>query len=131
MNTLETIIAKSNEARIALETAGVVLDNNILVKIHGESIELMLCEDDTLSKRVFGGEINVYGYKAYGSSDRNIEINTGSMGSFTPNCVASTKKVFTQAAILSNWHNFSLVCGLLMDKAEAENKLAHIITSQK
>jgi hypothetical protein len=130
MKTLEQIIAKSNEVKNLLANNGIELNGNILIKIQSESMQLTLCEDDTLSTRVFGGDMTVNGYRDFETNIRKIELSVGSMGTFTPNCIASTTKVFTQAAILSNWSVFIEIVSALMNKVEAVNKLA-MLTSKK
>ena len=129
-NTLESVIAKSNEAKVVLESCGVVLHEQILVKVFSTSIELILCEDTTMAKRIFGGDVTINGHVDWGTKNRRIELNCGSMGSFTPECQASTQKVFTQAAILSNWSEFKIGAALLMDQVEVANQLS-MLTSKK
>jgi hypothetical protein len=130
MKTFEQIVAKSTEIKNLLANNGIELNGNILIKIQSESMQLTLCEDDTLSTRVFGGDVTVNGYRDFETNIRKIELNVGSMGTFTPNCIASTTKVFTQAAILSNWSVFIEIASALMNKVEAVNKLA-MLTSKK
>ena len=124
MKTLQQLIEKSNTVKAILANNGIELNDNILIKVHSTSIELILCEDGTMAKRVFGGDVTVQGHTDWQSKNRKIELNTGSMGSFDINCVASTTKVFTQAAILKEWESFVLIAKALMDEVEAQNQLS-------
>ena len=130
MKTLEQLIAKSNEVKGILFNNGIVIDDNILIKVYSTSLELILCEDGTMAKRVFGGDVTVNGHCDFGTGRRRVELNVGSMGSFTPDCVASTTKVFTQCAILQKWESFCQVAVALMNQAEAENQLSMLNSKQ-
>ena len=124
MKTLEQLIAKSNEVKGILFNNGIVIDDNILIKVYSDSMELILCEDGTMAQRVFGGEVTVNGYRDWKANKRDIQISSGSMGGFTPDCVASTTKIFTQAAILNEWSAFCLIASALMNEQEAANQLS-------
>ena len=126
MRTLETIIAKSNEVKSLLADNGIVLGDNILIKVHGESLEIITCTDETLSTELFGGDVMVYGYRDFKSKVRKIEINVGSLGSFDINCVASTTKVLTQHAILKEWSVFVEIVTLFMNEQEVANQLSRL-----
>ena len=130
MKTLEQLIAKSNEVKGILFNNGIVLDDNILVKVYSDSMELILCEDGTMAQRVFGGEVTVNGYRDWKANKRDIQISSGSMGGFTPDCVASTTKIFTQAAILNEWSAFCLIASALMNEQEAANQLSMLNSKQ-
>ena len=124
MKTLQELIAKRNEVKGILFNNGIVIDDNILIKVHSNSIEMVLCEDGTMAKRQFGGDVTVNGHTDFGTNNRRIELNVGSMGSFDVNCVASTTKVFTQAAILKEWTVFCVIATALMDEVEAQGLLS-------
>ena len=124
MKNLQQLIDKSNEVKGILFNNGIVIDDNILVKVYSDSMELILCEDGTMAKRVFGGEVTVNGFRDFKSNRRDIQISSGSMGGFTPDCVASTTKIFTQAAILNEWSAFCNVASALMNEQEAQNQLS-------
>ena len=127
MKTLEQVIAKSNEAKLALSKVGVVLGDNILVKTFGCSMELITCTDDTLATRVFGGSVDVTGHIDFGTKDREIKLNCGSLGAFDNTCIASVSKVTMQSNILANFEGFAKVVTLLMDAEETANQLAALL----
>lgn len=127
MKNLQQVIAKSNEAKKALSKAGVVLGDNILVKTFGCSMELITCEDETLATRVFGGSVDVTGHLDWGTKNREIKINVGSMGAFDPSCKASMSKITMQHAIVSNWSKFATIVTLLMDAEETKNQLEALL----
>ena len=127
--TLERLIKKSNEAKKAFSKVNINFSENILVKIYGSSIEIVTCEDSTLSERIFGGSVDVYGNLEWGSKERTIKLNVGSMGSFDDTCVASVSKVKIQSSILSNWDGFVTVSTLLMDQVENGNQLKWLMES--
>tara|TARA_R110000744_G_scaffold129076_2_gene236412 strand:+ start:72 stop:467 length:396 start_codon:yes stop_codon:yes gene_type:complete len=124
MKTLQELIENSNAVKAILANSGIELNDNILIKVYSTSIEMILCEDGTMAKRVFGGDVTVMGHCDFGTNERRIELNVGSMGSFDVNCIASTTKVFTQAAILKNWDVFVLIASALMNVQEAKNQLS-------
>ena len=130
MKNLQELITKSNEVKAILSNNGIVIDNNILIKVYSDSMELILCEDGTMAQRVFGGEVTVNGYRDWKANKRDIQISSGSMGGFTPDCVASTTKIFTQAAILNEWSAFCNVASALMNQCEAENQLSMLNSKQ-
>jgi ribosomal protein L2 len=127
MKNLQQVIAKSNEAKLALSKVGVVLGDNILVKTFGCSMELITCTDDTLATRIFGGSVDVMGHQDWNTNKREIKLNCGSMGGFDNTCIASVSKVTMQANILANWSGFATVVTLLMDKEETANQLAALL----
>lgn len=126
MKTLEQLIEKSNAVKSLLANNGIELNDNILIKVYGESLEMITCTDETLSVKVFGGDVTVYGYRDFKSKVRKIELNTGSLGSFDINCVASTTKVMTQAAILKGWSVFVEITTALMNEQEVANQLSRL-----
>jgi hypothetical protein len=123
MKTLETIIAKSNEVKSLLANNGIELGDNILIKVYGESLEMITCTDETLSTKLFGGDVTVYGYRDFKTKERKIELNSGSLGSFDINCVASTTKIMTQHAILKEWNKFVEIATLFMNEEENNFKM--------
>tara|TARA_R110002126_G_scaffold243570_1_gene386972 strand:+ start:70 stop:456 length:387 start_codon:yes stop_codon:yes gene_type:complete len=123
MKNLEQLVAKSNEVKSLLADNGIELDDNILIKVYGESLEMITCTDDTLKSKVFGGDVTVYGYRDWKSKVRKIELNTGSLGSFDINCVASTTKICTQHAILLQWNKFVEIATLFMNEEETKLKM--------
>ena len=129
-SNLEQVIAKSNEAKNLLAKVGVKLNDNILVKVWGESMELMTCTDSTLSEREFGGGVDVTGYKDWKTKNREIKINVGSMGAFDPTCKASMSKIAMQHAIVNNWEEFVLASSLLMDRVEAQDQMEAILEGE-
>ena len=129
MNTLEQLIAKSNTVKAILSNNGIVLGEDILIKVNGMGMDIELTSDK-FSKRVFGSNVGVYGHRDFGSNKRRIELNVGSLGSFTPDCAASMAKINTQFSIVSNWDKFCQIASALMDEAEAQDKLAFMISKQ-
>lgn len=124
---LEQVIAKSNTAKLALSKVGVELGSKVLCKVYGQSIELITCTDDSLTERLFGGNVDVTGYTSWKSNNREVKISTGSMGAFDPSCKASMSKIAIQHSIVSQWDKFVLVVTLLMDKVETENQLEALL----
>ena len=122
MKNLKQVIAKSNEAKAVLSKAGVVLADNILVKTFGCSMELITCTDSTLAERVFGGGVDVTGHIDFGTKNREIKINVGSMGAFDPSCKASMSKITMQHAIVNNWEKFATIVTLLMKEEHKNNQ---------
>ncbi len=121
--TLEQLIAKSTRVKLLLADNGIELGDNILIKVYGESLEMITCTDETLSTKIFGADVTVYGYRDFKSKVRKIELNTGSLGSFDINCVASTTKVMTQHAILKGWNSFVEISTLFMNEEENNLKM--------
>ena len=129
MKTLETIIAKSTEVKAILSNNGIVLGEDILVKVNGMGMSIELTSDK-FSKRVFGSCVDVYGHRDFGTNNRRVELNVGSLGSFTPDCAASMAKINTQFSIVSNWSKFVEIASALMDEAEAKDKLSFMNSKQ-
>ena len=123
MKTLQNTINKSNEAKAIFKFNNIEIADLYLIKVYVDSIEFILCEDDTMAKRVFGGDVTVTGYKNFGSNERAIQMNTGSMGGYDNTCKASVGKVFLQAAALRNWNSFTEVCEALMNAEQAAQNL--------
>ena len=126
MKTLEQLIAKSNQVKSLLADNGIELGDNILIKVYGESLEMITCTDETLSTKIFGGDVTVYGYRDFKTKVRKIELNAGSLGSFDINCVASTTKIMTQHAILKEWYRFVEIVTLFMNEQEVANQLSRL-----
>tara|TARA_R110000796_G_scaffold205572_1_gene321552 strand:+ start:69 stop:458 length:390 start_codon:yes stop_codon:yes gene_type:complete len=126
MRTLETIIAKSNEAKSLLADNGIVLGENILIKTYASSMEILTCTDSTLSTKVFGADVTVYGYRGYQDPSRKIELNCGTLGSHDNTCVASVSKIMTQHAIILQWNRFADIAEALMNVEESNDKLNNL-----
>jgi len=123
MKTLENTIKKSNEIKAILKFNSIEIDEFYLIKAHGDSMEFILCEDDTMAKRVFGGDVTVTGYRNFGSNVREVQMSTGSMGGYDDTCKASVNKVFLQAELLKNWAVFTEVATAVMNAEQAAQNL--------
>ena len=131
MTNLETMITKSNEIKGILKNMGIELPDNVLIKVWNESAEIITCTDSSFHEKVFGGDVSVTGYMRHRSSDREILLNVGSTGSFDDLDIASTSKVWIQAAILKNWSAFKNVMCIYMDSEMAENKRIQLINETR
>ena len=123
MKNLEQLVAKSNEVKSLLANNGIVLGENILIKVYGESLEMITCTDDTLSTKVFGADVTVYGYRDWTSKERKVELNVGTLGSHDNTCVASVSKIMTQHAIILQWNKFVEIVTLFMNEEENNLKM--------
>tara|TARA_R110000803_G_scaffold200577_1_gene264971 strand:+ start:453 stop:851 length:399 start_codon:yes stop_codon:yes gene_type:complete len=119
-----TEILKSAEMQSGDKLRNELSEQNInvsydwVIKVYPQTIEFILV--DEYAQRIFGGEVMVTGYKNYAEDQREIKINTGSMGGFDIDCQASTQKVFLMNSFLTKWEEFKAVCAWCME--DAKNK---------
>jgi hypothetical protein len=107
------------ELRRDLSDKGIHINENYVIKVFGTSIEFIL--DDGEGKKVFGADVNVYGYRNGFSEDgaREVKINAGSMGAVDNTCVATVAKHNLMSTALNNWEEFVESCEVVMDEFES------------
>jgi len=110
---MNTGMKAGKELRETLEDQGMSLPTNYVIKVWDTSAEFILVDED--GKRVFGGDIMVYGYYGRGE-DRNIQLNKGSMGSFDLTCKASVESYLLMAHLIKNFKLFSETMCDTMDR---------------
>lgn len=106
------------ELREDLKDKGIEINENFIIKVFSNCIEFIL---DDNGKRVFGGEVTVYGHSRFGGP-REITINKGSMGSVDNTCVATVETTFLMATAFQNWEEFAESCEVFMDVMESKLK---------
>ena len=117
---MKSFLELGKEFKLDLEDKGFAIENNYLVKVFNTTIEFVLEDED--NKRVFGGDVNVSGFKDFGSNERKVLINAGSMGAVDNTCVATVAKHNLMSTALNNWEEFAESCELFMDKADQQLK---------
>ena len=117
---MSIVLELGKEFKLDCEEKGFAIENNYLVKVFTNSIEFVLQDEDC--HRVFGGDVNVSGFKDFGSTERKVLINAGSMGAVDNTCVATVAKHNLMSTALNNWEEFAESCEVFMDKAEQLQK---------
>ena len=112
---MKTFLELGLELREDLNDKGININENFVIKVFGSTIEFIL---DDNGKRVFGGGVDVSGWNNTRTGDRDILINSGSMGSVNVNCVATVETTMLMAAAFTNWEEFAESCEMIMDKAD-------------
>ena len=97
-----------------LQDKGLEVSNEFVIKVWDNSIEFILADEN--GQRVFGGEVQIYGYVDFKSGVREIKINRGSMGSFDMTCQASVQTTLLVAEFINNWEEFSESFETAMDR---------------
>ena len=97
-----------------LQDKGLEVSNEFVIKVWDNSIEFILADKN--GQRVFGGEVQIYGYVDFKSGVREIKINKGSMGSFDMTCQASVQTTLLVAEFINNWEEFSESFETAMDR---------------
>ena len=102
-----------------LNDKGIKINDNYVIKVFGTSIEFIL--DNGEGKRVFGGDVNVSGFRNAFEKDgaRAIQINTCTMGSVDNTCTATVESTLLMAAAFTNWEEFAKSCEVVMDEFES------------
>ena len=124
---MKTFLELGLELREDLNDKGISINENYVIKVFGSSIEFVL--DNGEGQRVFGGDVNVSGFRNSFVSDglREIKINSGSMGSVDNTCTATVESTLLMATAFTNWEEFAESCEVVMDKydALAQERLAN------
>jgi hypothetical protein len=128
-NSIETIINDSNNIKHIFKCNGIELSDDCLVRVYSNSMTIELTSDK-FTQRVFGSTVTVYANKHFGSEERTVELNVGSLGSFTPDCASSMFIIKTQFNIVSQWKSFTEVVVALTDEVEVKNELARLISKK-
>ncbi len=102
-----------DKLRTELAAQNINVSYDWVIKVYPETIEFILVDEN--AQRIFGGDVMVTGYIYH---DREIKINTGSMGAFDTDCQASTQKVFLMNSFLTKWEEFKVVCTWCMEDAK-------------
>ena len=112
---------KLNEAlKKDLSKKGLNINDKWDLHIQGNVIEFNLIDDN--GKRIFGSTVTVYGFKDLLTKQREIKINTGTMGAVNNTCIATLESLNLMVIALNNWAEFSKTCEYFMNKAIENDK---------
>tara|TARA_R110001606_G_scaffold381470_1_gene542685 strand:- start:1899 stop:2267 length:369 start_codon:yes stop_codon:yes gene_type:complete len=112
---MKTFLELGLELREDLNDKGININENFVIKVFGSTIEFIL---DDNGKRVFGGDVNVSGYRDFKTEAREVKIGKGSMGAVDNTCDATVEGTLLMAAAFTNWEEFAESCEMIMDKAD-------------
>lgn len=116
---MKTFLELGLELRNDLNDKGIEINENFVIKVFGNTIEFIL---DDNGQRVFGGDVNVSGYRDFKTEAREVKIGKGSMGAVDNTCDATVEGTLLMATAFQNWEEFVESCEVVMDKFEALRK---------